>query len=199
SLTAALEYDSRIWVPEYVGGTLTWQPKDVYQAQGGWRLVMNPSGNGATSQNSTNFRCSSDPQQRYMKEYTYFNFTWTGPDGTVRSFPITTYKDAYPGICPDDDTPTGSAYATDNSGYEMFVTNYYDATIYAPDGTLIYGSVEDSNGNVIGTTDTLGRTPVTVSSCGSGQTCYAVPNSQFGGSSGTSTFTVTTESLPVST
>ncbi|MFY9531631.1 MAG: RHS repeat-associated core domain-containing protein [Candidatus Acidiferrales bacterium] len=87
----------------------------------------------------------------------------------------------------------------------MSVTNYTSAVIYAPDGTEAFPTHQDTNGNSYSTTapnfdivDQLGRTPVTtVTNCNghSNQVCYNVLNSQ----GSTSTYTVTTESIAVST
>ncbi|HEX2329381.1 MAG TPA: hypothetical protein VHN74_11715, partial [Candidatus Angelobacter sp.] len=56
----------------------------------------------------------------------------------------------------------------DSSGYFMSVTNYTAATVFAPDGTQVYPTVMDTNGNFFSKDgggniiDTLGRTPITV-------------------------------------
>jgi YD repeat-containing protein len=82
----------------------------------------------------------------------------------------------------------------------MYVTNFTNAVVRAPDGSQVYPSTEDANGNYFSTdangdvVDTLGRTPVTKAVNGS-QTTYTVVNSQ-----GTqSVFTVTTTSIGVAT
>jgi RHS repeat-associated protein len=78
----------------------------------------------------------------------------------------------------------------------MSVTNHTSATIYAKDGTQVYPSVKDTNGNYFGKDgngnpiDTLGRTPVTASTQGS-TTTYSVLNSQ----GSTSDITVTTTTV----
>ena len=130
------------------------------------------------------------------------NFQWTAPDGTQRFFPISTQEQISGTGCPDH--PGASGPANDSSGYRMVVTNYVQATVYAPDGSQVYPSVKDTNGNFFSkdgsgnVIDTLGRTPITkTSNCNSNsnQTCYNVLNSQ----GGRSTFTITTESISVST
>jgi RHS repeat-associated protein len=82
----------------------------------------------------------------------------------------------------------------------MYVTGYWTVSaVYARDGSQIYPSVKDPNGNSFTTSngnvvDTLNRTPVAASTNGN-TTTYSVPNSQ-----GTnSTFTVTTETINYST
>ena len=83
----------------------------------------------------------------------------------------------------------------------MYVTNYTTVSaIYAPDGTQVYPSVKDTNGNYFSTDpngnviDTLGRTPITKTTNGNTIT-YAVLNSQ----GQTSNYVVTTTSISVST
>ena len=82
------------------------------------------------------------------------------------------------------------------------------SAIYAVDGSQVYPGFEDTNGNYFSSDvngnviDTLGRTPVKITTnCNgnSSQICYDVLNSQFNGSTGTSRYTVTTESLAVHT
>jgi len=87
----------------------------------------------------------------------------------------------------------------------MYVTNYTQATVFAPDGTQVFPTVEDFNGNYFSkdgngnVIDTLGRTPVSVTTNCNGdptKTCYAILNSQ--GTTST-TVTVTTTSISVNT
>ena len=188
----ALVYDSAIWQP--VNGS--WQPTNVSTADGsapswgGWRLVT--SGDiGIVHPSSPQTNC-------------YGPFIWTAPDGTQHSFSINT---ALPtNSCSMADTPTGNAFASDATGFHMYVSNYTHSIIKAPDGTKVYDDtsssaqrLEDSNGNYYyfsaGTiTDTVGRTPVTTAVNGSTIT-YTLPNTQ-----GTnSTFTATTSAITVST
>jgi RHS repeat-associated protein len=138
-----------------------------------------------------------------MHQFTMYTFLWSDPLGVLRSFPVLTESD--PSLCDAGNNPTGNAYADDGSGYQMFVINYTQVTaIYAPDGTQVYPSFKDTNGNYFSQDgsgnliDPVGRTPVTVTSnCNghSNQTCYNVLNSR-----GTrSTYTVTTETISVNT
>src|SRR5258708_7299305 len=191
-LVAGLVYDSRIW---YNAGGV-WQPTNAGQ-QGGWKFFTSAS-TGTISITSCNTSCDIT-----RGSYTiYSTFTWTDSLGTQHSFLIGTESD--PNNCNGGSIPTGTAFAADASGYHMYVTNYTQATIYAPDGAQVYPSVEDTNGNFFSTDasgniiDPVGRTPVTVTTNCNGnasQTCYNVLNSK-----GTrSTFTVTTESISVNT
>lgn len=88
----------------------------------------------------------------------------------------------------------------DSSGFHMYVTNYTSATIFAKDGTQVYPSYKDTNGNFFtsdgngNVIDTLNRTPVTKTVNGS-STYYDVLNSQ----GSTSRYTVTTATVNVNT
>ena len=83
---------------------------------------------------------------------TYFDFLWLDASGTEHQFPITTGTSVH-------NTPTGDAFAADSSGYHMYVTNYTNAKVYAPDGTLVCQSpaVTDSNNHYIDVEDTNGN------------------------------------------
>lgn len=197
AVTAALVYDSRIW---YVNGA-AWQPTNIQNSYGGWRLQITPASGGVTRWGGHTVQCpGGDPGQRYTY---YQNFTWTDAYGTVRSFPIYTQND--PTVCNGGSVPSDTEWANDASGYLMVVTNYTTVTaIYGPDGSKVYPSFEDTNGNEFSRDvngnleDTLGRVPVTVTTNCNGNSskiCYNVLNSQ----GTTSTYTVTTESISVST
>jgi len=198
---AALVYDSRIWQPVNNGTATSWQPTNVPSSPwGGWRFVSTGlTGKVAYSQSSG--ECIQNGI-RVPGHITYFNFMWTSPDGTQHSFPITTTLVLTSGC--GVNRASGNAFATDSSGYHMYVTNLTTATVYAPDGTEVSPTVKDTNGNYYSTDsngniiDTLGRTPVTVkTNCNgnSSETCYDVLNSQ----GGTEEYTVTTESVSVDT
>ena len=103
----------------------------------------------------------------------------------------------------------GDAFATDSSGYHMYVTPTYHK-VYAPDGTLVFqdattndGSMEDTNGNYVGSAtpynsgDTVGR-PIPAGYLDAevffGQFQLQIPTSQ-----GTSSYTFTSATIPVNT
>ena len=196
----SLMYDSAIWRKVYS----SWQPANPTFI-GGWRLVT------SGDQGSVDFDEYEETWCEALSSYRWINsepFYWTASDGTMRVFPIHTRYNSWPGECGglgggpaiDDD----SAYATDGSGYRMDVTNYVDATVYAPDGMVVYSSStqkhKDANGNYyLNTyTDTAGRTTVTTTlNCNSdsNKICYDVLNSQ-----GTaSRYTVTKQTINVYT
>jgi RHS repeat-associated protein len=171
-------YDSNIWTVGCSASSCGWwaNPGDNY----GWRLATDTG-------TLTGLNCGT-----YCTEWQY-----TDAVGTSRYFPVSG------GTC-----PVPNAYASDSSGYML---NICQTGVYAPDGTLVYSApyqepqspgAEDSNGNYITwdapSTDTVGRSlPTIVTDCNgnSSETCYEVPNSQ----GGTSIYTVTTSSIPVST
>jgi hypothetical protein len=195
---ASLSYDSRIWQPWNDLGSIIWAANNVgYYAMweaGGWQYYTNLGTGETGGYSSTRYNCvGGDPGQHYSK---YFNFLWIDPSGASHTFPINTEYD--PDGC-DYNNPTDEEYATDSSGYLMSVTSYTTVSaVYGPDGSQIYPSYEDTNGNEINSTDTLGRTPVTITySCNSNsnQICFNVLNSQ----GSRSTYTVTTESISVHT
>ncbi len=197
SLTASLVYDSRIWTII----SNSWQPTNIPSSNGGWRLVTSPASGGRTTYSHHTANCpDGDPGQRY----TYNDsFTWTDPFGTVRSFPIYTQTDST--VCNGGSSPSDQEYATDASGYYMVVNNYTQVSgIYMSDGTQVYPTFKDRNGNYFTSdvngnlVDTVGRTPVKVTTSCNGNaslTCYDVLNSQ----NTTSRFIVTTETLAVAT
>ena len=192
--SARLVYDSRIWIPFNNGTTTSWQPINVANSQGGWRLMTGAEAGGPTSHSSDSEPCN----ELSGMSTTYGPFIWTDPIGQPHTFPISTLF--IPKTCTGSGVPTGNAYASDSSGYHMYVTNYFTVSaVYARDGSQIYPSVKDPNGNFFSTSsgnvvDTLNRTPVAVSTNGN-TTTYSVPNSQ----NTNSPFTVTTETINYST
>jgi len=190
---AGLVYDSSIWL----NTGASWQPTNVANSWGGWRLLTSADP-GSTSFFGISHLCDTPPP--YHSFTTYGGFNWTSADGTHHYFPgIRTERD--PLICDLGDTPSGDAYATDSSGYHMYVTNYYTVSaIYAPNGTQVYPNVKDTSGNYFSTDsngnviDTLGRTPISKTT-NLNTVTYAVLNSQ----GQTSNYVVTTTSINVST
>lgn len=185
-LTAKLIYDSRIW---QINASNQWQPTNVANSQGGWRFVTTADP-GAVTETLTSTSCGSGQLQTWQA------FVWTDPAGTQRVFPITTSQNQCTGV----NVTSGDAYAQDSSGFHMYITNFTSATVFAKDGTQVYPTLQDSNGNFFSTdangntVDTLNRTPVSKTVNGS-TTYYDVLNSQ----GSTSRFTVTTTTVNVNT
>ncbi len=197
---AKLVYDSHIWQRAVVSGSSSWQPTNVPNSWGGWRLITSAGTGGNVTYTVINGTCTVivGKQQSHPPYTQYSNFTWTAPDGRKIPFATrATYYDNNDGCGPE--LTTASGISSDASGYHISITNYTSAAVYAPDGTQIFPNVEDTNGNYYSApntngdvTDTLGNTPITTTVNGSTIT-YAVMNSQ-----GTaSNYIVTTESIPI--
>lgn len=216
-----LMYDSAIWFPLDDRG---WEPiniADTYgnPSWGGWRIVTSRDPGFLSNGETDSGYCAATDDYSWA---TYSPWIWTAPDGTQRSFSAPTTAPIYPTYCPGAGTPNGGGYASDGSGYYISITNYTQATVYAPDGTKIgscdpplgscssspYAS-EDANGNyvpavsysnpnnILTTTyvDTLGRAILTGQNTSPNVWTFAVPNAQ-----GTnSTYTVTLETINVDT
>jgi YD repeat-containing protein len=201
-------YDSRIWVQS--GGS-AWVPNATSTSWLGWRFVTSAD-MGTINNNSTVKTCSTggDTIQN--------GFYWQAPDGTIHTFGVSLQ---FTNNCGGTVQLCSAAPAQDNSGYYMVVntsqscvgqtghTQNMGYTVIGPDGTQVSANAaganfedangnyytRDSNNNVI---DTLGRTPVvvTTTSCGTNKTCYNVQNSQ---GATTSQWVVTTEPISVNT
>ena len=149
------------------------------RAQFDGRLAVNyRRGNGNVTFVTGSSPCDTPPP---IKTRTFHSgFVWTAPDGTSHTFPIFTQQDRT--ICAED-IKTDTELADDSSGFTMSVTNYTSATVFGPDGTQVYPTVMDTNGNFFskdGTgqiIDTLGRTPITVTP-GTNTITYGVLNPQ---------------------
>jgi hypothetical protein len=133
TLTYALAYDSDMW--DIV--LSSWHPANIGGiGNGPWRLIS--SADNGTVNHSTTLgpHCDIDNIIEWIR---YYNFTWTAPDRTTHAFPINTQV-YYNNQCnTGTSTPSGSAYATDATGYFMSVGNYTGATVWAPDGTVANG------------------------------------------------------------
>jgi YD repeat-containing protein len=190
--SARLVYDSRIW-QVVTGSSTTWQPTNVANSQGGWRLVT------SADVGSVNAISDSSGCGQNGCTVTLGSFTWTDSMGTSRAFPTVGFT-----VHPCGGAQQTSGYATDSSGFYMVATMTSTCSlsevIYARDGTQVYPQLKDPNGNYFSTDgngnviDTLGRTQVTKTTNGS-TTYYDVINSQ----GSTSRFTVATATVNVNT
>jgi hypothetical protein len=192
-LQPRLIYDSRIWQPNSVNGNWVWAPNNVSSTQddatapSGWRFVIGSEYNNWGSTITTT-------SQGFVRT----NFYFTDAEGTTHSFNLITvqpFPDYYESTGPYNDS--GSAYASDESGYVGIVSNYRVLTVYDPNGNIVTGSPltqgcapncsfasipfaggdtngnfnsTDANGNLI---DTDGRIPVLVTNSGN-TTTYSV-------------------------
>jgi RHS repeat-associated protein len=213
----AFTYDSSIWNSTWAG-CCAWTPfnvpptgvKGTDQFEG-WRLFIS-SDIGKLDYNARTGRyCRAGG----VDEYDYFEgWNWTDPGGTTHAFHMHTvggYNTGPPpsgcGDYSNQTQPNADALAMDGSGYHMYVTGITNATVYAPDGTVVYSAwpsytgTRDSNGNFTGystqgysAVDNLGRSLISRTANGNTLT-YSVMN----GTGGTSTYIVTKEDINVST
>lgn len=200
---ASLVYDSRIW-KVVTGSSSTWQPTNVPNSMGGWRLVTSADP-GVVNYTQIGTSCTYNPpppaqQQQVGDGYQDTNFTWTDPSGVAHPFAISTSQ-TYSTVCSSaSSSPNAIGYATDSSGLKISITNYSAAVVYGRDGSQLYPTVTDSNGNYFSNdtngnvVDTLKRTQVTKTTNGN-LIYYDVLNSQ----GSTSRFTVTTTTINVNT
>ena len=201
-LTATLVYDSAIWIPS--GGV--WQTTGTGVGGGGtllgggWRIIISgtPSGGIPLLVNVAWTTCSGGSIA------TESPWSWNSADGTTHIFPINIVYTT--GTCTGA-VSTGDAFATDSSGYHMFITSA-GTKVYAADGSLAYNDTgtgpetSDTNGNYYSgfpnVADSLGRTPFTIAAtgCASGATwCINVLNS----TGGTSQYNIQTATINMHT
>ena len=149
-LVSALAYDSRIW---QVVGT-SWQPTNVLGPWHGWRVVTSVSP-GTASNSASTLMCliGGIIGGHWYPEATVRNgFTWTDPIGTVHVFSVGTIQPISGTPCSSPpNVPNSAGYANDSTGLYMSVTNYTNVVVYAADGTQLYPTVEDTNGNYFST------------------------------------------------
>jgi RHS repeat-associated protein len=185
NFTYDLVYDSSIWQPSAVGGTVHWQP----QGQWGWRGLQ-PAGESYVTYAVTYISgaCGQGGDSSYQ-EWAYSGFQYFDVFGVAHTFGITGQYYNSPGgnSCPPNGPEPPSqdepVSASDTSGDTMYVTMESGGSVsgYLIDknGTLINAvfsltppttgatSTTDRNGNVISQvngvyTDTLGTTPLSV-------------------------------------
>lgn len=207
TLKIALTYSSNVWTqmnatqwgPQYDNGAL----KELStQSFGEWTISSSTAIGFAnyTSIISNSNYCAIG-NSRYLYYVTYKNFSWTGPDGDVHLFPTIMSGAGWKTPCADGSQPRynygGDEVASDASGYHMYISGGVSGRVFAPDGTVA-SYFKDSNGNVgsgsLQQTDTLGRTPLTVTTNGNLE-YLDVLNS----TGGTSRYTVTLAAIPVAT
>jgi RHS repeat-associated protein len=187
-----LVYDSRIW--HFVTTpSLSWKPDNIPGSQGGWRLVTPATGNVIS-------RTTAELCRNVLTDFLRDSWTWTDPEGTTHFFDMETIEPVSGG-CTVTGIPSANAFASDGSGFHAYVTNYTNVTIFANDGTQVYPTLKDPNGNYFSPganggllIDTLQRSPVNVTQSGA-TTYYDVLTWQ----GQRARYTVTTETIPVST
>jgi len=86
-----------------------------------------------------------DPDSGLRVSYlVYYRFAWT-TSGVQHLFNIVTDQNTSNGygpgggvLCGPADTPSGTALASDGSRFYMVVDGYYQATIYDPNGNMVF-------------------------------------------------------------
>jgi hypothetical protein len=151
------------------------------------------------------------------EDYTYKNFSFKDPYGTTRTFSTVTTQGIQTRCGTHPSNASGNSFASDSSGYHVYVTNFTQAVVYGPDGEQVSGTIKDTNGNstsgpncqyatsvfntgfnptpgICNLTDTLGRSLVSASLNGN-TLVLSILNSQ----GGTSTYTITLENVNYNT
>ena len=204
-LNESLVYDSRIWQIVNNGGTYQFQPTNVPDSMGGWRLSSTAPTAPTYSSYIDRYGSCGSGQEQLPTEEQFSNFAWTDPQGTNHAFATGFYQEL-PIPCDTNQQPAGGAgYALDGSGYYMTMTYDpdtlgVDTVVYDRQGNQVYPALQDPNGNYMSTdgngnlVDTLGRTPVLTSTNGN-QIYYDVLSN--GGAR--LRYTVTTETINYST
>jgi RHS repeat-associated protein len=155
-----LTYDNSIWTPVTSSGTTTWQPDSNW----GWK-DLSEAAVGYVYQTATQTLCKYFINGRWQSYYyTVWNtLGYSDRFGVLHPTYIYTDDDQqqYCGI----DQLTGSAGATDGSGYSISVSGGFAATVTSSDGRQFNvpitrksgsGSITDMNGNQI-TQNTSGQ------------------------------------------
>ncbi|HEV2963658.1 MAG TPA: RHS repeat-associated core domain-containing protein [Candidatus Angelobacter sp.] len=149
-LNYRLIYDSSIWTVSPGG---VWQATSNPLIGAGWRQTP-PFAPAPVQATITN----QPPPPANPCDTTYSDFNWTDPAGVTHFFAIKTIQLFNPSSNCATDTPTGDAFATDSSGYHLYITNYINSKLYAPDGTLVSAAPNQQiNGNTVMSVDTNGN------------------------------------------
>ena len=169
SFTYDLSYNSSIWTPVNSSGVTQWQPDGIW----GWRGTTEAAV-GYVLQTTTQASCSYFLGGRLQ---TYYFTIWTtaGYGDQFGVFhPAYVQTNDYLGSCGAGFSykPTGSATATDGSGYTISVSDSSKVTVTSRSGRVIAapitrsassGSYTDANGNQL-TANTNGQLFDTLSS-----------------------------------
>jgi YD repeat-containing protein len=154
SLTESLIYDSRTWQIVSSGSSYS------FQSEGGWSFGGTAyGGQGLNLSYITNTaNCVNSSGSNVYSEVI---FTWIDSTGTSHIFAPGIYEvnGLNATVCPYGntagivDTPSGTGYAVDGSGYYISAFNYgAEEAIFDQNGNQ--GAFEDRNGNYIGVTYT---------------------------------------------
>ncbi len=183
--TYNLSYDSLVWYPVGVSGSQNWQPMTNWGWKGQTQTALGYISYGFT--NTTQCLMDVFPRQ-YGTTYWYKNWVYVDEFGSAHSFGLFSVYDS---DCYG--TSSGSAVATDGSGYTLNANGNPSATVTPRGGGVINaplqsptgsGSKKDSNGNLISVsagspqtfTDTLGTTALTINGSAPNPVSYTYKN-----------------------
>jgi hypothetical protein len=141
-LTYQLVYDSSVWT---INSSSAWTPSPQPLLGAGWHQT--PQVTFAPVPVVTTNSCAT----------TRTDFNWTDPAGAAHFFAVKTIQLVNPPSSCAVDTPAVDAFATDSSGYHIYVTNYTIGKVYAPDGTLVSTGTNLANGNTVMSMDANGN------------------------------------------
>ncbi|MGO4518844.1 RHS repeat domain-containing protein [Terriglobus sp. 2YAB30_2] len=188
-----LIYDSATWDMRENNQAFKFYERGYSGGSGGWRLITETNGAIRTSPfgfyDTSQVACPPDtytdgPDKSADVYYPFYLQDW---NGTTRTFPVDhqTKRDCRVG----DGTPIAQGYSDDGDGYFLSVKNYnevdqvFNASGEAPS--------RDTNGNFIGTTDSVGRSVLQTSISDAGQHSLTFPTQ-----AGSSSVVITTSAAP---
>ena len=184
-----LSYNSSIWAPSSVSGTMAWQPTSTSY---GWQSQTNAAMFGYLSHRAVHGRCS--PSGFY---WSFSNFVYHDPVGGTHLF-----VGADSGLDCDGGSYADSGITEDGTGLTLNLGTgtSLDGKITRRDGSIVNlpnvstPSYVDKNGNEITTDgtnfyDTLGATSLTISGAAPNPVSYTFPNSSGGNSVVTADYT----------
>ncbi len=180
ALNARLVYDSRFWIvrTDPVSERQYWAPDGLPPVGirvGGFRLITDLEP-GFANESSSVAQCgciSEGSTCHPIFKTTYTGFFYQEPNGTMHRA-----SDKFKLVqssCVAGSPGNATVGTVDNSGLKLVITNYTISAVYGADGTQVFPSVQDTNGNFFSqdsngnVIDTLGRTPVVATRSGSQQ------------------------------
>ena len=180
SFTYSLSYDSSIWHPSSVNGSLVWTPANYFGWGADTNVITGYVSYSTTTTKTPNPLGPSPPKGGKLPTCTvttYDNWTYYDPLAIPHAFDgsTSTLVSGDPDTCPQPSMEF-TEVASDGSGYTLHTSHYTRASITSSGGVSIVpavsgnsaGTVTDSNGNEITVdgsghfTDTTGNVVLTV-------------------------------------
>jgi len=119
----SLVYDSRIWRILNNSG-YSWQPTNVPNSMGGWRLSTGLSAAPTYKSTYTEYGSCGQGQEQYPTQEEFWDFAWTDPQGANHKFDQGFYQQLPLQPCAPDTQPGSTAgWALDGSGF-FFTADY---------------------------------------------------------------------------